>query len=90
MHAAYKDKVETLLKEFRSNGGNPSRDDVLALALGRDMRDGKVKSSVDKSAPKGNVSRGSTPGARSDVSSSGRNSLSEAEKREKRLEGVRI
>lgn len=89
-HAAYKDKVEDLLKKIRSNGNDAPREELLAILVGRDMLAGKLKSTEKSVSKTGGAKRGTTPGARSDVSSSGGGRLSEAEKRAKRLENVRI
>jgi len=86
--AAYKDKVEETLTNMRKNGNNAPRKDLMAFLVGRDMLEGKLKAETKTTKPAGD-SRGKTPGARTDVSSSG-SKLSEAEKREKRLENVRI
>jgi hypothetical protein len=83
---AYKDRVETMLTELRSRGNNAPREKLLAILVGEDMLNGKLKSSSAKPQTKGRVS---TPGARSDVSSSG-GRMTEAQKREKRLENMRI
>jgi hypothetical protein len=85
LYAKYKDEVEKMLTEMRKNGNNAPRDELHALLVGRDMMNGKLKSTEAKREPK----RGSTPGVRSDVRT-GRGSLSDAEKRAKRLENVRI
>ena len=90
LFAAYKDRVETMLTELRSRGNNAPRENLLAILVGKDMLDGKLKSSEVKSTKSGSAPRATTPGARSDVSSSGGGRLSEAEKRERRLENIRI
>ena len=90
LFAAYKDRVETMLTELRSRGNNAPRENLLAILVGKDMLDGKLKSSEVKSTKSGSATRATTPGARSDVSSSGSGRLSEAEKRERRLENIRI
>ena len=81
----YKDRVEEMRKQ---NPGAP-RSELLALLVGRDLLSGKVKPADAKQVKQGGVKRGSTPGARSDERSTG-NRLTEAEKRAKRLENVRI
>lgn len=90
MFAAYKDRVEEELTRLRNNGSNAPREELLALLVGRDMRDGKLKTSSVSSTKKPGAPRGTPPSARSDVSSQGGGRLSEAEKRAKRLENVRI
>ena len=87
LFVAYKDRVDTMLKELRSRGNNAPRDKLLAILVGEDMLSGKLKSAATTSAK---PVRASTPGARSDVSSSSRGAMSESERREKRLENVRI
>ena len=86
----YKDKVESMLKELRAKGQNAPRKQLLALVVGQDLIEGKLKSSSAKPAVKtGGVVRGKTPGVRSDVSGNA-GGRSEAEKRAKRLENVII
>lgn len=87
LHAAYKDRVETMLKDMRSKGNNVPREKLLAILIGEDMLAGKLKSADAKPTTK--TQRASTPGVRSDVSSSG-GRMSDAEKRAKRLDNVRI
>lgn len=87
LYTTYKDEVETRLKEFREQGGNPSREQVLALIVGEAMVTGKLKTS---DSPKKPANRQAPPNTRSDVSSSGRSGMSDADKREKRLENVLI
>ena len=89
LYEAYADRVEETLKDIRAKGNNAPREELLALLMGRDLRDGKLKPAAAK-APKGGAPRAQTPGARSDVRASGSGGLSEAEKRAKRLENVRI
>jgi len=89
LHAAYKDRVETMLTEMRARGANAPREKLLAILVGEDMLSGKLKSSGERSTNKGGAARTPTPNARSDVSSSG-GRMSEAEKRARRLENVRI
>jgi len=86
----YKDRVESMLKELRAKGQNAPRKQLLALVVGQDLIEGKLKSSSAKPAAKpGGVARGKTPGVRSDVSGNA-GGRSEAEKRAKRLENVII
>jgi len=89
MFEKYAPKVEELLKEMRSKGNDAPRDELLALLLGRDMRDGKLTTSKKSAKPNGGAERGKTPGARSTVPSSG-GRMTDSEKRAKRLENVRI
>lgn len=86
--AAYKDKVETMLADMRKSGNNAPREELMALLVGRDLLQGKAKAE-SKTEAKGSESRGRTPGVRTDTSSGG-GKLSDAEKRAKRLENVRI
>jgi hypothetical protein len=86
LHAAYKDRVETFLKDLRNKGNNVPREKILAILIGEDMLAGKLKSAESKVK---STQRASTLGVRSDVSSSG-GRMSDAEKRAKRLDNVRI
>jgi hypothetical protein len=86
MFEKYAGKVESMLAEMRKNGNNAPREELLALLIGRDMRDGKMKTTETKGT-KRVVKK--LPGARSDTRSSG-GKLSDSEARAKRLEGVRI
>lgn len=89
-YAAYKDRVEARLKEFRVNGGNPTRKQVLTVLMGEDMLEGNLKTADTKTTKsKSSGERGKTPGVSSNVSSKG-GKLTEAEKRVRRLENVRI
>ena len=86
LYEKYKDRVEKTLADIRSKGMNAPREAIMARLIGDDMLAGKLK--PDSAKPAG-AKRAVTPGARSDVnSSSGR--MTEAEKRAKRLENVRI
>ena len=87
LHSAYKDRVEEMLKESRAKGNNPARTDVLAYLVGQDTLNGKLKASAGKTGKPASTARAS---ARSDVTSNARGSMSEADKRAKRLENVRI
>ena len=89
LYDAYASKVEDMLKDMRAKGNNAPREELLALLMGRDLRDGKLKPAAAK-APKGGATRAQTPGARSDVRSTSTGGMTEAEKRAKRLENVRI
>ena len=90
MFNAYKDKVEAELTRLRANGNNAPREELLALLIGRDLRDGKLKAGSSTPPKKGGAGRGTTPGARSDVASTGSGRMTESEKRAKRLENIRI
>jgi len=90
MFNAYKDKVEAELSRLRANGNNAPREELLALLIGRDLRDGKLKAGSSTPPKKGGAGRGTTPGARSDVASTGSGRMTESEKRAKRLENIRI
>jgi len=81
----YKDKVE----EMKRQNPNAPRKKLLALCLGEDMLDGKLK--APKPAKKGDsASRGKMPGVRSDARSSGGGGGDSIEEIEKRLAGVNI
>lgn len=87
LYAAYKDRVEEELTAARAKGHNPSRENILQFMVGKDMLAGKVKAVDTKPATKSAAPRANV---RSDVSSSGGGRLSDHEKREKRLENIRI
>lgn len=87
LYAAYKDRVEEELTMARSKGHNPSRENILQFMVGKDMLAGKVKAVDTKPAKSSTAPRANV---RSDVSASGGGRLSDHEKREKRLENVRI
>lgn len=88
-YAAYSERIEAKVKEMRSAGGFvPARSEIFKYLLGQDVADGKLKVPSKKSD--GGAKRGATPNAKSDVRSSGDSSLSEAQKRTKRLENIRI
>jgi hypothetical protein len=89
LYERYKDKVETMLTELHTSGRTAPREKLLAILVGEDMLNGKLKTSETRTttAP---ARRASTAGVRSDVSSASTGRLSESEKREKRLENVRI
>lgn len=87
LYAAYKDRVEEELATARKNGHNPSRENILQFMVGKDMLAGKVKAVDTKPAKSAAAAR---TNVRSDVSSSGGGRLSDHEKREKRLENIRI
>lgn len=84
----YAPEVEKMLTAMRKNGNNAPRKELLALLVGRDLIDGKLKPAESKKKASG-AERLKPPGARSDISSRG-SRLSDAEKVAKRLEGVRI
>lgn len=86
----YATQVETELGKLRAQGGNATREQVLALLIGRDHIRGDLKP-VKKAAAKPagqDVPRGRTPGVRSDVS--GKETKSESAKRRARLEKIYI
>lgn len=86
LYEKYKDRVEQKLTEIRKQGMNVPREAIMARLIGDDMLSGKLKTAATKP---GSVKRAALPSTRSDVSpSTGR--MTEAEKREKRLENVRI
>ncbi len=83
----YEARVEEQLAQMRAKGFNAPREAIMDNLIGKDMRDGKFKpkkAAEDKTT----VARGKLPGARSDVS--GKNAMSEHEKRKQRLENVQI
>ena len=86
LYETYKDRVETMLTDLRSKGSNPPREKLLAILVGEDLLNGKLKPAETKPRNPGGATR---VAARSDVSSA-RGRMSEEEAREKRLENVRI
>ena len=83
----YEARVEQELARMRANGQNAPREAIYTFLLGKDMRDGKFKKkAAAEDAPQRKPQ--STPGARSDVPAKG--GLTEQQKREKRLENVRL
>jgi hypothetical protein len=96
VYKRYAERVEKAVNEMRAKGQNAPRLAVLRLLIGDDIMNGKIgaKSSKAKAADtdagsaSSSVSRGKTPGARSDVSSKQR--LTEHQKRIARLENQRI
>ncbi len=92
LHKRYASKVEQELTKARGQGYNVKREFIYNQLIAKDMRDGKFKKKAAPAADadKGNkVNRGKLPGARSDVSARS-GSMSEHEKRAKRLENVQI
>lgn len=83
----YEKRVEDELAKVRKAGGNTTREGILRYLIGSDAMEGKLASKKKDDGDKG-VVRGKLPGARSDVR--GKGGLSEAEKREARLENVRL
>ena len=83
----YKDAVEEHVRIARSNGHNPSREDVLYYLVGQDNLKGKL---ITKKSATKTGGRAAPTRVKSDVPSSGRQSLSDSEKRAKRLDGVKI
>lgn len=88
LYAAYKDRVEAKLVELRGQGRNVNREGILKVMLGEDMLAGKFKSTTSKGNTTTAAPRTATP--RQDVTTTRGGGLSEAEKRAKRLENVRI
>lgn len=96
LFAKYKDRVEAKLAELRRAGQSIPRTTLYDWMVGRDIREARSKGKVKhRSANRGSdgvqrAERGGSPaGARSDVSRRG-NSMTEHQKREKRLENQRI
>lgn len=90
LYKKYSPIVEQKLAEERSKGRNARREDIYTYLLGKDMREGKFtkKKAGAQKTNDANLQRGKLPGARSDVS--GKNSMSDREKRAARLENVEI
>jgi hypothetical protein len=82
----YRDRVEEAKKKFPS----APRKELLAFIVGQEMLAGKLKTTESKPAKKAGAPRGSTPGARSDVTSSSRGGKTEYEKAMARLDGKKI
>lgn len=86
----YAPRVEAALAEMRRNGQSAPRLTIMKLMLGDDIISGKVKpKAAPKADPSSQVSRGRTPGVRTDVSGRG-GSQSEREKRRERLRNTPI
>lgn len=91
LYKRYETRVEEELAKMRSRGFNASREAIMDNLIGKDMREGKFakkKPAEEPATGKKTVDRGRLPGARSDVS--GRNAMSEHEKRRQRLENQQI
>lgn len=88
IYKRYSERVEQEIKNMREKGQNAPREAVLRFLIGQDALDGKfAKKAAVKEESKG-IDRGKSPGARSDVSARG--TLTERQKRAKRLENVQI
>jgi hypothetical protein len=94
VYKAYADKVEKALNDMRQRGEKAPRLALLQFLIGKDVVEGNVKSAPAKRAPasgageqKG-VNRGKPPGARSDVTGSGKGTR--LQQLEKSLKGVPI
>lgn len=85
LYKKYADKVEAELAKARSTGGNPPRDFVLQVLVGRDILAGNFKPAATKST---GIARGKPTGARSDTPS--RSGMTEHQKRAARLENQQI
>ncbi len=90
IHKRYAERVEAEIVRMRASGQNAPREAVLRYLIGNDALDGKLsaKKTPKPAAEQSTIDRGRSPGARSDVASRGR--LTEAQKREKRLDGMQI
>mgnify|MGYP001579967185 CR=1 FL=1 len=90
LHKRYAERVEAELRKMRGNGQNAPREAILRFLIGDDAMKGSLtsKKQSETKTDAGGVDRGKSPGARSDVAAKGR--LTEAQKREKRLEGVQL
>lgn len=86
----YEARVEEEYQKLRAKGQAAPREAILRFLIGNDALDGKLtrKAPAGKAADNPNINRGRLPGARSDTS--GKNSMSEREKRRARLENVQI
>lgn len=89
LYEKYAPRVEEMLKEVRGNGGNASREKLLAFLVGQDTLKGELKTKDATNVRKVSSTRGQPSNVRSDIPSSG-GKLSPAEARAKRLENVRI
>lgn len=87
LYDAYKDRVEAKLQELRAQGRNVNREGILKVLIGEDMLEGKLKIGGATTKPNGGAPR-ATP--RSDVAPRKDGGMSEAEKRARRLENIRI
>lgn len=86
MYEKYAGEVEKMLQQVRASGNNAPRTTLLDLCLGRDLREGKLKSAEAKT-PK--VNRGTLPNAKSTATGKS-GSLSPVEAARRRLEGRTI
>ena len=87
LYSKYEKRVDEELAKARQSGANPTREFILDILVGRDMRMGNFKSAP--AAGKGKViARGKPTGARSDTPSRG--GASEREKRAARLANIQI
>lgn len=89
IHKRYAERVEAELTKMRGGGQNAPREAILRFLIGDDAIKGVLKSKKPAGKVEAQiVDRGKSPGARSDVAAKGR--LTEAQKREKRLDGVQL
>lgn len=82
LYGQYKDRIENGLAELRNRGMNAPREKMLAILIGEDMINGKLKSTTHKGSAK-------PVGSRSDVNRK-EPVMDDAARRAKRLENVRI
>lgn len=86
LYSKFEKKVEAELANARNKGGNPPREMVLDLVVGRAIREGNFKPKAE--AKKAAIPRGKSPGARSDTQSRG--SMTDHQKRTVRLANTQI
>lgn len=93
VYKAYAERVEQAMREMHQRGQNAPRLAVLRLLIGDDIMSGKVKKSTkprQTEQPTTRVSRGATPGVRSDVRPGRGGGESKRDQLAKKLDGVPI
>ena len=88
LYSKYEKRVDEELAKARQSGANPTREFILDILVGRDMRMGNFKSAPAVAGKGKVISRGKPTGARSDTPSRG--GTSEREKRAARLANIQI
>jgi hypothetical protein len=86
IYKRYSERVETELTKMRERGQAAPRAAILRFLIGEDALAGKFTKKPPAEPKKDGVDRGRSPGARSDVAARG--SLTEHQKRTKRLENI--
>lgn len=84
--AKYADRVETELAAARQQGRDMPREALYFYLLGKDVAEGKLKSKPRTATPPADMSRGRTPGARTDMP----RGTGKGKTARERLEGIQI